>query len=370
MKSSRHELRMGAMVELTSSTLLWVVVVAAVLLPLITVVIWSRSAPGRSTASALGLAASRLLLVVVSQLVAVVALFLWVNNQYGFYNTWADLLGQEASRPEPVATTGLSAGKGTLERLVIHGQAAGVTGQALVWLPPQYQDPRYAGMKFPVLMFLPGQPSSPQHVYGEYNLGAVATEEIAAGKIKPFVAVFPPIMINPPRDTECTDVAGGPPAEKWLVDDVTRAMTSQYRVEPPGKKWSVAGWSTGALCAAKLVLRHPQQFAASVSFGGMYQAYLDNTTGDLFGGDKQLQNENSPLWLYQNRGGTQGTKLLLIAGKADTESWPTTSQMVTVAKGDPNVTLLTFPLGGHNYRNYVSQLPAALVWLQGTGAFG
>ena len=40
-----------------------------------------------------------------------------------------------------------------------------VTGgshQVLTWLPPQYNDSRFSSTRFPVLMVLPGQPSTPQ----------------------------------------------------------------------------------------------------------------------------------------------------------------------------------------------------------------
>jgi S-formylglutathione hydrolase FrmB len=44
--------------------------------------------------------------------------------------------------------------------------------------------------------------------------------------------------------------------------------------------------------------------------------------------------------------------------------------MAALAHADPNVTLITFPTGGHNYRNYKAYLATALEWLAKTGAFG
>src|SRR5690349_11026312 len=94
-------------------------------------------------------------------------------------------------------------------------------------------------------------------------------------------------MVTPPRDTECTDVPGGPRAETWLTTDATG--------------WSVMGWSTGGFCAAKLLLRHPTLFHAAVGIGGYYDAETDKSTGNLFGNDPRLRRLNSPLWLVGRR---------------------------------------------------------------------
>jgi pimeloyl-ACP methyl ester carboxylesterase len=209
-------------------------------------------------------------------------------------------------------------------------------------------------------MVLPGQPSTPQVMFRHYDFGQVATTEINSGRVKPFIAVFPPLMTNPPRDTECTNIPGGPQAFTWLSSMVPDAVRHQLRVEPG--PWSLAGWSTGAFCAAKLMLTQPQDFQATVSLGGYFTPIIDRTTGDLFHGDAAARQRNSPLWLYRQHG-LQGRKLLLICGRQDLESWPPNRQMLAATRGDPSVSFLEFPTGGHNYRNYRRYLPDALQWL-------
>jgi S-formylglutathione hydrolase FrmB len=263
-------------------------------------------------------------------------------------------------------TAGAGTGAGSVEVMSVHA-TSGVTADTLVWLPPGYK--ASGQTKYPVVMFLPGQPSSPQHLFKEYDFATVASQAVTSGKVKPFVAVFPPIMIAPPRDTECVDVPGGPQAETWLTTDVPNALQAKYRVEPLGKHWSLLGWSTGALCVAKLLLKYPSDFSSAVSFGGEYDTYLDSTTGDLFGGNTQLRNENSPLWLY-GQYGMRGGKLLMISGKQDIWAWNGTAQMAAATHADPNVTLTSFPTGGHNYRNYKAYLGPALEWLAKSGAAG
>ena len=114
-------------------------------------------------------------------------------------------------------------------------------------------------------MVLPGQPSTPEVMFRHYDFGQVASTLMNAGRIKPFIAVFPPLMTDPPRDTECTNIPGGPQAYSWLSTSVPDAVRRQLRAQPG--PWSLAGWSTGAFCSAKLMLTQPKDFQAAVSLG-------------------------------------------------------------------------------------------------------
>jgi enterochelin esterase-like enzyme len=238
----------------------------------------------------------------------------------------------------------------------------GTEHQVVVWLPPEYQLPAYRNHRFPVVMFLPGQPSTPQAVFRHFKFARTALDLIRAHRVPPFVGVFPTLMISPPRDTECTDVPHGPRAETWLARDVPGFVGRHFRVARPGKAWTVMGWSTGGFCAAKLVTADPATFGSAVSFGGYYTPVQDSTTGSLFAGKKKLAHLNSPTWLYTHRGGLRGDRLLLISGRQDKETWGRTKQMIQTTAGDPAVQHISFPQGGHNYRNYSSYLSAAIVW--------
>jgi len=362
------------MLSLTGRPLFTLVAILAVAVPVIAVVMLSRR-PSRTAGAQpaiIARVAGRAGLVLLSQLLAMSALFLWVNNQYGFYTSWADLAGQQAQNTQ-IQTNGMvrtASGAGSVEVLTVHGVAARTTADTVVWLPPQYRDPHYANSRFPVVMFLPGQPSTPQAVFKHYDFATIAIREIQAGHIKPFIAVFPPLMIQPPRDTECTNVPGGPQAESWLTSDVPAALTAHYRTEPPGPRWSVMGWSTGGFCAAKLLLHHPAKFAAAVSFGGYYDPQTDSTTSNLFGGSTKVRNENSPRWLYTQQKGLGGGRLLMVTGQQDRFAWQSTQKILAVSRGDKNVAVLPFTTGGHNYRNYRAYLSPSLQWLATAGATG
>ncbi|MEO6019910.1 MAG: alpha/beta hydrolase-fold protein [Knoellia sp.] len=322
--------------------------------------------------------ATRGALVVAAQVLAVATVFLVVNNQYGFYASWGDLLGQ-TSQTAPIQAGGTSEsahfvqgprlggrGPGTLHVMTVRQGSGGPRLDTQVWLPPQYTERQYAATRFPVVMFLPGQPSSPRWVFREYDFGAVASRAIAAGIVKPFVAVFPPLMTNPPRDTECTDVVGGPQALSWLTTDVPAALSSHFRVARPGFEWSVMGWSTGGFCAAKVLLDRPGEFHAAVSFGGYFDAVTDTTTGDLFHNSTIARDQNSPRWLYHQHG-LRGGRLLVVVGEQDREAWSSTRPLLALSGADPNVSHIAFPQGGHNFKNYRAYLVPALRWLNQSG---
>jgi enterochelin esterase-like enzyme len=344
------------MLSLTGIPLLIVAVSLAAAAPLLVAWWWRREAKTGWLPALRPFAT-----VLACQLLAVSALFLWVNNEYGFYTSWSDLFGVRTERVTIRSNGLVRHGAGHLEVLPVPGRSrADHTRKVLVWLPPEYDQPQFKTTAFPVLMVLPGQPSTPEVMFRHYDFGQVATTEINAGRVKPFIAVFPPLMTNPPRDTECTNIPGGPQAYTWLSSMVPDAVRRQVRAERG--PWSLAGWSTGAFCSAKLLLSQPKEFQAAVSLGGYFTPIIDRTTGDLFHGDVAARRRNSPLWLYQQHG-LHGRKLLLICGRQDKESWPPNRQMLAVSRGDPGVSFLDFHSGGHNYRNYRLYLPDALKWL-------
>lgn len=351
---------MSEFFELTGQPLLVLAIVVAALLPILAVFLWTRRRNETAhIAWRIAAVAGRLGIVLLAQVAAMSAIFLYVNDDYGFYASWSDLLGIQSRAPQTISVTNLNPGQGHLEVLPVKN-SEGVDDDVLVWLPPGYNE--MGDKKLPVVMFLPGQPSTASRTFNHFDFGTFATQEISSGKVKPFIGVFPPIMVSPPRDTECVDVPGGPQAETWLTTTVPQAVEAEYRAEPPGEHWAVLGFSTGALCAAKLVLRYPHEFKAGVAFAGEYEPYLDDTTGDLFQGDQQLRNENSSRWLYAKYG-MRGSYLLMISSKQDLWAWRDTERMSSATTGDPNVALVTVPRGGHNFATYTAYVPTVLEWL-------
>jgi pimeloyl-ACP methyl ester carboxylesterase len=362
-------------VELTSPVLVVVGAMAALSLPVLIVLTWRRRPHGVP-----GMAV-RLLGILLSQALAIGTVLLIGNNTYNFYNNWNDLLGGGNGPVPTVAAGTLVPADGSQGRVVsLTVRAPGAKGPGgerlpvLVWLPKQYDQPQFKRTRFPVLMVLPGQPSTPQGIFEGMAFGQQAAASIDSGKVKPFVAVLPPIMIDPPRDTECTNVPNGPQAESWVDENVRSQVIAKFRVDRQGAHWSALGWSTGGFCAAKLLLRHRELFNSAVSIGGYFTAETDHTTGDLFGGSRQLRNENSPSWLIKQAGARQ-SNILVVVSTADRDSYRGVAyadgeRFIAQTRGTPGVATIVLPSGGHSFKTYRPTIPASLSWLQQTGSLG
>jgi len=351
-------------VSLTGAPLTISLIAAAVILPIALALAWRRL-PGQ-----IGGAVLRIGMILGCQAVAVLAVFAAVNRVYVFYDSWNELLGHERRGGQvAVADAGqlvpADGSEGQIRILTVHGKVSGATEQVLIWLPPQYAEPAETKIRFPVLMALPGQPGTPAGIFKTLNLGSNATQAIKSGQAKPFVAVIPPLSIAQPRDTECTDIPRGPQADSWLATDVKEAVIKHFRVT--SAHWSTIGWSTGAFCASKMLLRHPTSFVAAVSIGGYFGAEEDHSTGNLFNHSRVLRNQNSPLWLIRHTL-SYPVHLLIITSKGDRESWngvhyADAKKAIAAASGIPGVSTIVLPSGGHNFSTYAPTVGPALAWL-------
>lgn len=357
------------MLALTGTSLLVVLGLVTLALPVVLVVTWRRRPLGLR---GVGL---RLVTVLVCQALAVSTAGLLANDTFGFYNSWTDLLGRQTAVSPGATPNTLAPADGSEGRVVPLTVAqsgpvapgASRTLTVLAWLPPQYDQPQYRSTRFPVVMMLPGQPGTPQGVMRQFGFARQATAAIARHTVAPFVAIIPPLMVAPPRDTECTNIPHGPQAETWLTTDVRNAVTKDFRVATDAAHWSAMGWSTGGFCAAKLLLRHPTLFSAAAGIGGYYDAETDPTTGNLFGGDQRLRDTNSPIWLVKNRF-RRVTNLLIVVSKADKSSYDgkfyaDSRAMITATAGIAGVSTILLPAGGHNYHVYQPTFVQSLAWL-------
>ena len=339
-------------------------IAAAVGLPIALALVWRRL-PGR-----LGGAVLRISMIIGCQAVAVLAAGIALNRAFLFYDSWDELLGHgHAGAAVAVTDNGellpSDGSQGRISILTVHGKVSGATEQVLVWLPPGYDATADSRTRYPVLMALPGQPGTPAGIFKTLDLGSTAMRVTKSGQVKPFVAVIPPLSIDQPRDTECTDIPRGPQADSWLATDVKEAVIRHFRVSTA--HWSTMGWSTGAFCASKMLLRHPTSFSAAVSIGGYFAAEEDHSTGSLFNHSRLLRNENSPLWLIKHTL-SYPLHLLIISSKGDRESWDgvhyaDAQRAVTAARGIPGVSTIVLPSGGHNFSTYAPTVGPALAWL-------
>lgn len=321
--------------------------------------------------------------VLVAQASAVAAVAVDVNRDYGFYPDWASLFGTGVAPPvvakgvrlglngQPVPHRPIlrvpepASGTGRYEQVTIKGKVSGVTQRVVAWLPPQYGDRRFSKTRFPVVMVLGGAYRPVSLVVQRLNLARTASQEIKAGRVQPFVALFPEINVALPLDTECTDVPGAPEAFSWLDRDVPQWAISNLRVSRDSRQWSVMGWSTGGYCAALLHLRDPSRFNAAASIEGYYNPEPDGTTGGLSGAlqqDPLLAQQYSPTWLIEHQPPLT-THLLVMTSIKDPQSKAQSLQFLAREKNVPGVQPYVLQNVGHSLDTFAAVLPPVLGWL-------
>ncbi|MGF1427838.1 alpha/beta hydrolase [Kitasatospora sp. LaBMicrA B282] len=378
--------------ELTSSALVYVVALAAALTLLATLWLWPRLARQRPL-PVLG----RLGLLTVTQTAVLTVCALSVNNTFGFYTSWQDLLSPDTSRlalapaqsggkggppsgdtlVSPTDEGGLSGitdlpqGKpeevGRVDSIRVNGKATGLSDQMFIYLPPEYFNPKYHRERFPVLLTLAGFPGPAAAWLTDLHAVQALWDLQRTGRMPPTVVVLARPTVAAPRNTECVNVPGGPQTETWFAKDVPAALRSAYRVSRSGTSWGVLGYSTGGSCALRLALRDPESYAAAAALHGEYQVTPDWSTGDLFGGNQQLAQGYDLGWRLHNEP-VPKTSLLVVSTRTEddyaaTQQFLATAAPVSEAHPELTVDSLFLPDGGHTFDTWQRELPAALEWM-------
>ncbi|MET8155246.1 alpha/beta hydrolase-fold protein [Sphaerisporangium sp. NPDC005289] len=324
-----------------------------------------------------------------NQVLILVALALALNNYFGFYGSWSDLLGADDGVAAPIVSDAGDPGQagrqiggvqvvrtarvppieghkghpgGRLEQVVISGGASGLSAPAYVYLPPQYFEKKHVHTRFPVIVALTGYPGDARNLLTRMNMPAVAAMAIERHEMAPTVLVLMRPTVAPPRDTECMDVPGGPKVETYFAQDVRESMAGAFRVGTDAASWGIMGTSTGGFCALKISMRHPEAYSAVASLSGYFRAPTDATTGDLFGGDRRLQNENDLMWRLANLPPPPITALVTTSELGESNYRPTLDFLAAV-RPPMRASSLILPSGGHNFNTWNRELPQALPWL-------
>lgn len=369
----------------------WPLVVALgslfILLVCATVVGWSRVRGPRILRLA-----QRFLLVGATQVLVVLLLAAGANNYGYFYGSWSDLFGGSSqvavslppthggkaprqghvgaagaipavrSGPTAWSTRAQWATRGRVDTLTVPGTRSALSAQASVYLPPEYFQPASAHRTFPAVEVLTGYPGVVANLVQRQHYPDVLLAELNQHRAGPMVLVMLRPTVAPPRDTECTDVPGGPQALTYLSQDVPSAVESAYRVRPLG--WGAMGDSTGGYCAVKLAMARSDVFTSAVSLSGYYHTLRDATTGDLWGGSSVVRDLNSPEWLLAHQPAppisvltTIGTSEQGHTGISDTR------RFLSLVKPPMSVSSIVIPGGGHNFHTWSTVMGPAMDWL-------
>jgi dienelactone hydrolase len=361
---------------LTSGLFADTVTGAVIVLPFATILLWNRLRGPRPVRHA-----QRLGLIALCQGTAVLLAALLINNSFQLYTSWSDLLGRDGSlgriqagqpvtasaglkslsapsRPLPNAKLFHANGHGSGQySAAITGPASKVTGDVFVWLPAQYSQQAYAHVDFPVIQLFSGNPGSPSAWFHALNGPAILQAQIDARAARPAILVSAAINVDPPHNPDCSNIPHGPQVATWLTQDVRNLITSSFRAQTDRSGWGLMGYSEGGLCASKLALQYPNDFAAGVSMSGD-----DHPDGDLLVPGSTAYNQNSPLWLLQHRPAVP-VALLLTGTLQDGSTAAEADAMSKAAKAPTVVERLIAARGGHNVGVWKAVEPAAFGWL-------
>ena len=342
--------------SLTGNAFFYVLIIATVLAAIGTLALWGR-VRGPRPVRWLG----RLAMIVICQLTAIAVVATWINNSYGLYSSWNDLLGDDngtatAAMPGPPANRAMftRSSNGILETY-FRGKYSKLSGEVLVWTPPQYDQAQYKDYKFPVMMLLHGVPGSPSSWIEGGGMPNALAAMMADGTVKPAIVVIP--VINPGGiDTDCSDT----PLRKnatWLTRDVPELIDNQFRALSEPKAWGLLGLSTGGLCAIKLPMQYPKVFGSGAAMDA------DPFTGDTSVlTDPELRLVNSPIWLAKQR-----PDVSLFAATSAQDRFSPPSNITALQKVIQWPTTLAEPLilpdGGHNWNTWQRMYPTVFPWL-------
>ncbi|WP_194926225.1 alpha/beta hydrolase [Catenulispora pinisilvae] len=369
-------------------------IVLAVAAPIGTYLLWNRIRGPRPVR-----AATRLSMIGVSQVMAILLCGVIVNNYYGLYASWDDLLGDTGSPGVIIHENTVAAGGPITGSSLTDGTAQGGRGQAvpvvprsrppgpvqefkkygddalvtsftgprsglggsndvITWLPPQYNDPAYANTAFPVVLLFPGYPGTPQtwfgNMAGQKELGALIQQHSAT----PFVLVA--VNISPVKgvNTDCTDIPGGPQVATFITDDIRNMVERTFRVTTDRTGWGMMGYSEGGLCAGKLLVQYPQLFSAAVQMSGDVRpgGYVSKY-GSAFA------DQNSTLWVLQNHKPNPPVSLLAAASAEDDHGSVLAAAESLQQVAPDMVDVLKKEHGSHNTAVWKQWLPQAYGWL-------
>ena len=361
---------------LTGRITLLLAILLAVAAPIGAMAWWNRVGRASTRSARWGRWTSRSALLLGSQVSALILAAVLINDAGNFYTSWLELLGERHTVHHTVAAPGSqdqalrgelararARGHGIVVRITIPGTRSGVGDfSGLVYLPVQYGLPGYEHRTFPVVELVAGSPGTPKTWTDSLQVAHALDGEIAAGRSLPFIAVMPSQDVAGGRDTQCVHVVGGPDVETYLTADVRDVITHAYRAGTQPGSWAIMGYSSGGFCATNLAMRHPNLFSAAVSIAGYVRPAHDPQTGELFGHDATLREQNTPIWRATHLP-PPDIALLLMSSAQDRGTYDDAHAMAAAARPPLSVTLVSLRHGGHNFEVWRAEEPVAFAWL-------
>jgi poly(3-hydroxybutyrate) depolymerase len=294
-----------------------------------------------------------------------------VNYYYGYYKTWGALwtdfhggTGNLGVIPPTTTTSTTALESGRFGWTNLPGKLSGYRRLALVYLPPQYGQSRYAQVRFPVVELFHGTPGSPVSWENVLQINRVADTLIARHVIGPMVLVMPSINGSGHDYQDCVN-GPGVNDDTYLTQDVRADMLARYRVSNDPYQWGMAGYSSGGYCAANLALRHPSSFGAAAVIEGYFRA-ADGPAAGALNDNASLETANSPLYLAERlKPGSDGPlpAFWVAAGTSDVSDYQPATMFTAALNRIEQVPFIKLDNAKDSGQAWQAALPDALAWM-------
>jgi enterochelin esterase-like enzyme len=242
--------------------------------------------------------------------------------------------------------------------VVLGGTFPGTVRPGYVYLPPEFS----RSARYPVLYLLHGMPGSPSEYLAGTQLAQYADDEIAAHRLKPFIAIIPAAGTEPGYNGEW---AGS--WEDGLIERAIPWVDANLPTIPTASGRVIAGLSAGGFGAIDIALRHPDLFGAAESWSGYFTPLHD---GPFKGAKPDVLAAHDPTVLVRRERTTLHERALrfFVSSGPSHSHWFRESATVSFARelrrlGLP-VALRLFPSAKGEWRE---QLDAGLGWAFPTG---
>lgn len=324
--------------------------------------------------------------VLFAAVVTVFAAGILVNVQGDFFPTWSSLVGGDSSglatgsagvegdlgntHGRRVVAQKLQQyahltrnGNGVVVRADFGGAKSHINRPGAVYLPAAYFDRPDKNVEFPVIELLSGSPGDPAGELRNLKIARFLDQEIHAHRMPPTIAVIPSTNPSPLTDDECVNAVAGTQDDTYLTTDIRTDMIRDYRVRSDRQSWALMGYSTGGYCAVNLTVRHPDYYAAAISFSGYFYPITDYTTGNLYRGDNVAKQANAPLHALLHEKVQAATGFFLVAGSA--EHGPPGQMRALLGELRPPASGegVLVPNGGHSWAPWRQEMAIALDWV-------
>ncbi|MEV6973307.1 alpha/beta hydrolase-fold protein [Kitasatospora sp. NPDC093806] len=262
--------------------------------------------------------------------------------------------------PAATLTKARDTAAGPILMTTVTGPKSGVSGKVWVWLPPEYNDPKYAKTGFPVLTLFAGGQSNGYNTWTDNQLPIQENDAdlVKQGKAHPFIMIMPVQNFNADEKNalDCSDIPGQPKMGTWMAEDVPDFVRANFRTINSRDGWGLMGASTGAFCSAKLALQHPDKFRAAVPIDGYF-----NPDSLLWKGHEAERQANSPDVMVAQ--GKADVKMLATAGGANAYEKKLVQNWIAKVVAPLTVEYYEQPGGDHLTKDFKKMIPDTLQWL-------